>query len=194
MTTRIRQRMSLAEAEELARKTVAILEPFCSRIVVAGSIRRRRPEVGDIDIVAIPRGPQQRLLLAERVGRGCTIQQSGPKILRARMPNGVQLDVYFADPEERTLYERIASNWGTLLLCRTGSERHNIEYATLAQERGMHWAPAIGLLDSRRQVVASETEEAMYRALDLEYQEPEEREGLRVGETGGTTTDDTDGH
>ena len=44
-----------AEAQAIAQEVVEQLRPHCERIVVAGSIRRKKSEVGDIEIVAIPK-------------------------------------------------------------------------------------------------------------------------------------------
>ncbi len=46
--------MKLAEAKVKAEAIVAKLQPLCSNVAVAGSIRRRKTEVGDIDLVAVP--------------------------------------------------------------------------------------------------------------------------------------------
>ena len=55
MTVSEKTRIPLAEAEGLAAEVVALLAPYCERIEVAGSIRRRRPDVGDIEIVCVPK-------------------------------------------------------------------------------------------------------------------------------------------
>jgi len=47
-------RIPLAEADEVAAEIVGLLGPSCERIEIAGSIRRRRSGVGDVEIVAIP--------------------------------------------------------------------------------------------------------------------------------------------
>ena len=52
--TEAKVRIPLAQAEEYAAEIVGLLAPACSRIEIAGSIRRRRPDVGDIEIVCIP--------------------------------------------------------------------------------------------------------------------------------------------
>lgn len=54
MTTE-KTRSPLAQAEKLAQEVVALLAPACERIEIGGSIRRRRPDVGDIEIIAIPK-------------------------------------------------------------------------------------------------------------------------------------------
>lgn len=53
--TAVKQRIPLAEAEGLAQEVVTLLAPYCARCEVAGSIRRRRPDVGDLEILAIPK-------------------------------------------------------------------------------------------------------------------------------------------
>lgn len=52
-------RIPLATARQVADKLVAQLAPFCERIEVAGSIRRQKPDVGDIELVAIPKVEQR---------------------------------------------------------------------------------------------------------------------------------------
>jgi DNA polymerase/3'-5' exonuclease PolX len=47
--------MQLKEAQQIAQKYVELLRPYCKRIEIAGSIRRQRPEVKDIEIVCIPK-------------------------------------------------------------------------------------------------------------------------------------------
>ena len=56
-------RFPLADAEALANEVLALLEPACERIVVAGSIRRRKETIGDIEIVAIPNTREQLAVL-----------------------------------------------------------------------------------------------------------------------------------
>jgi DNA polymerase/3'-5' exonuclease PolX len=47
--------MDGAQALAIAERTRAALAPYCDRIEIAGSIRRRNPSVKDIELVAIPR-------------------------------------------------------------------------------------------------------------------------------------------
>jgi len=46
--------MKLEEAEKYAKQITGVISSLCEKVLVVGSIRRRRPEVNDIDIVAIP--------------------------------------------------------------------------------------------------------------------------------------------
>ena len=154
--------MNLEQAQKVAGDLVAELAPFCERVEPAGSIRRRKSWVNDIDLVIIPRN--QGLLAQKLHDLGCRF--GGPKLQRFPY-KGIQVDVYVATPE----------TWATLLLIRTGSTRHNVELATKAKTRGWHLkANGEGLHDHQGQRVAGDTEESIFKALGLPYKEPWERE------------------
>lgn len=160
--------MLLADAEKIAKDIVAKLSPYCSQIQVAGSIRRKKPFVRDIDLVAIPNNQGQFIYALQQLG---TIRMGGQKLIRCEIPE-IVLDVYVATPE----------TWATLLLIRTGSTAHNIMLCSRAQQRGMKLhADGSGLFtftdcEGRESRIAGDTEESIFKALELPYQRPEERE------------------
>lgn len=190
----------LATALAYAHHIVKWLGPFCERIEVAGSIRRRRPTVGDVDIVCIPRCAEREvkvdmfttikartnLCLQELVryvresgGRASWLGREGKpgpepkadaKYALLQLPK-VQLDVWFADE----------GTWATRLLCRTGSVQHNIWLCDRAKLFFGHWQPYEGLR-IRGQDVQAESEEDIYRALKLPWIPPERREAQFLGE------------
>ena len=47
--------MELEKAKAIAEELKSLLEPACEKMVIAGSIRRQKPEVGDIELLCIPR-------------------------------------------------------------------------------------------------------------------------------------------
>ncbi len=47
--------MKLSQAQNLAERIIETMQPFCQRVAIGGSIRREKPEVKDIEIVAIPK-------------------------------------------------------------------------------------------------------------------------------------------
>jgi len=154
--------MELERARRIAEAVVKQLSPYCSRIEVAGSVRRKKPQVKDIDFVLIPSDLWN--LHREIKGMG-QVRMSGLKIMRV-MADSVQVDIYFAAPE----------TWATLLLIRTGSAENNIRLAILAKKRGWHLAASgDGLFDEGGQRIAGDSEESIYGALGLPYQRPEER-------------------
>lgn len=161
------------KAWPLADRIVAALAPYCQRIEVAGSLRRARPQVGDIDIVALPH-PGQEEGLRSRAKARCRVVSEGDQSLVLTLANGWQLDLWIAQPDRSDLLETVPSNWGTLLLCRTGSKEHNIWLARRAHQLGLHWQPHQGVLRDGR-VIASRTEEEVYAALAMRWVPP----GLR---------------
>ncbi|MBA7573030.1 hypothetical protein ES708_14819 [subsurface metagenome] len=154
--------MELEKAKVIADTVVKVLEPYCDRVVVAGSIRRQKPTVRDIDLVVIARDRQNLDSALMRMGN---YKMSGMKIARIEM-DSIPLDIYFATPE----------TFATLLLIRTGSVESNIRLATRAKKRGWRLAASGGgLLNERGEKVAGDSEESIYEALGLPYQRPEER-------------------
>jgi DNA polymerase (family 10) len=155
--------MELERAQKIAGEVVKRLAPYCKKIEIAGSIRRKKPLVNDIDFVLIPSDLWN--LTHEIMGLG-PVRMSGMKIQRVNY-NGTQIDIYFATPE----------TWATLLLIRTGSAENNIRLCSIAKRKGWHLAASgEGLFDENGQRIAGESEESIYRALGLPYQTPWERE------------------
>jgi len=125
--------MLLADALKIAIEAREILRPHCERVEIAGSIRRNKPEVGDIEIVAIPLPYETGLFesgIATVVNQWTKVKGEleyigRPKIKKCKytqriLPSGMVLDLFFAEPE----------NWGYIYAIRTGS----VEYSkTLAQ-------------------------------------------------------------
>lgn len=117
-----------AQALPLAQEVVGKLRPYCHRIEIAGSLRRQRPEVGDLEIVAIPKyqvgllGPDYKQPSALDLffeGHevpliiGGKMYKKGQRERQKRFRyRGYQVDLFLAVPE----------NWGLIYWLRTGSE------------------------------------------------------------------------
>ena len=106
--------MELVQAQAIADEFVKVLSPACSRIMICGSIRRKKILVHDIDIVGIPSNQGQLLGALQSLGK---IKSGAGKMIRVGMgfTRGIDLDFYVATPE----------TWATLILIRTGSKEHN---------------------------------------------------------------------
>jgi len=158
--------MELERARKIADEVVKRLSPYCSRIEVVGSIRRKKPTCKDIDLVLIPSDPWN--LHQEILGlcRPFSPKASGQKMMQVMM-GSTQLDIYFADE----------NTWATLLLIRTGSAENNIRLASMAKKKGWRLAASgEGLFDATGVRIAGDTEYSIYKALGLTWQLPEERE------------------
>jgi DNA polymerase/3'-5' exonuclease PolX len=154
--------MDLESAKRKAKGVVNRLEPYCSKIEVAGSIRRRRPQCRDIDIVLIPKDMWGLNAELKKMGDK---KVSGTKIIRLEF-FGTQVDIYFANEE----------TWSTLLLIRTGSKEHNIFLAKRAKDLGYHLkADGSGLLDEDGTRIAGEDEHSIFYKLGVSWKEPWER-------------------
>lgn len=171
--------MKLARAIVIALKIQEQLAPLCERIEIAGSIRRGRPEVGDVDLVILPK-PEQLPAIKTRCAQKCETVRDGEQNCIYRLPlsdhTEIQLDIFFARPAVRDLLNTAPGNFGTLLLCRTGSKEHNIFLVEHAKRMNLRWNPYRGVIDSAGNVLASETEEDIFKALDLSWIKPENRE------------------
>ena len=155
-------KMKLEHAETLADAFLERINPYCSKAVKAGSVRRRKPLVNDVDIVAIVTDPWG---LAAELKKFTTLAQ-GTKLARVQY-RGTQFDLYFATEE----------TFEMLLLIRTGSMENNIRLASLAKRKG--WCLAAsgdGLFDEDENRIAGDTERSVYDALGLKWQEPWERD------------------
>ncbi len=179
--------MKLEEASFLADGVRCALKPFCDRVEVAGSIRRKKAEVGDIDIVAMPKplalpapllfgsvvhtesSVWKDLIPAALKKHGLRLEASGQELLRATfLCDRFQVDIYRARPE----------TWGVILLVRTGSKDHNVKLCTLARSKGLKLSASEGVvtLGGFGQVIASRSEEEIFSALGISYVEPNCRE------------------
>ena len=151
------------------------LTPLCERVELAGSLRRGKELVGDIDLVLLPR-PCHAEACRMRIKQATTVEKDGQQNLIVRLSNGVQVDVFFArQPETDLLGNETPGNFGSLLLCRTGSKEHNIFVAERAKRRGWHWDPYQGLFNEAQKLVATGEREIL-EALDLGWIEPSRRE------------------
>jgi len=162
----------LREARALAAHIMRALKPLSVRIRVAGSIRRRCPVVHDIDIVCLPR---DRAAISARCEARSERIFDGPQNYRFRTPSGIEVDIFFARAAEKHLFGVQPSNWGSLLLCRTGSKEHNMRFALAAKAQGLHWNPYEGISSPDGKLIAAEDERELYSTLSIPWKPPEAR-------------------
>jgi DNA polymerase (family 10) len=167
--------MILHEAWTIADRIKAELLPFCDKLEVAGSLRRAREHVNDIDLVLQPKAGMDESLRA-RVAQRTQPVTSGPANLIVRLRSGFQLDIFFAHGGTRDLLDAQPSNWGSVLLCRTGSKEHNIFLAQRAQGLGLKWETMRGIVNAEGKILAGATEESIFEALNMDWVQPVLRE------------------
>ena len=157
------KRFKLATAEAEAEALTAYLRDG-DRVVVAGSYRRRRDTVGDLDVLVTAKhgaAVGDKLVAYENVAE---VLAHGPTRATVILRSGLQVDVR-AVPEQ---------SYGAALMYFTGSKAHNIALRNIANQH--KWKlNEYGLFAGKRRI-AGETEEEIYKKLGLAYVPPEMRE------------------
>jgi DNA polymerase/3'-5' exonuclease PolX len=167
--------MKHAEAFALAEEALTALKPHCERILIAGSIRRLKPEVKDIEICAIPRMVPAGLFNDElEVDPDfCATVNQWPKVkgeptgryTQRRLPGGIALDLFIANPD----------NWGWQLALRTGSSAFN-QHVLLRALTQQGYTTSDGHIQREGQVVPIPEETDLWRIIKLPWVEPWARE------------------
>lgn len=146
-------RYPLALAQEVAASLLSVIQPACLRALVVGSIRRQRPDVGDIEILYIPTmetRPADLLYTQEANLADEAIQRlldTGVLEKRANVKGSAmwghqnKFAVHVATGIPVDLFQAQKHNWYNLLVCRTGPAASNARIATLAIGLGWKWAP-----------------------------------------------------
>ncbi|MET9962285.1 DNA polymerase/3'-5' exonuclease PolX [Streptomyces sp. NPDC006326] len=161
-------RILLGAAMDIAEQIVADMSriPGCVRCTYAGSLRRMRETIGDIDVlVAADRSAPFMTALAELPYTGEVIAH-GAKKTSIRTTTGLQVDLRVLPP----------ASWGAGLQYFTGSKGHNIRTRALAVRQGFKLSE-YGVFDAESgKNLASETEEEIYARLGLPWIPPPLRE------------------
>jgi DNA polymerase (family 10) len=173
---RIAGRFLLDAAETQAEKIIEHLRGFpgVEKITPAGSLRRGRETVGDLDILVTGKAccnDAQREKLIDHVIKLpglMDIIARGENKVSFRVRGGMQVDVRFLAPE----------SFGAALQYFTGSKAHNVALRQRALKMGYTLSEySLARLDNE-QVVAGKSEEEIYANLKLDYIPPELRENL----------------
>ena len=171
---RIAGRFLLDAAENQARKIVEHLQdyPGVEKVTPAGSLRRGRETVGDLDILVIGRAccdDSEREKLIEHVIKLPGLMEiiaRGENKVSFRLRGGMQVDIRLLPPD----------SFGAAMQYFTGSKAHNVALRQRALKMGYTLSEySLARLDDET-VVAGKTEEEIYAALNLDFIPPALRE------------------
>lgn len=181
-----------AKALAVAEQLQTILSAVCEKIVIAGSIRRNKPLVGDIEILFIPKlawkpdptdlfGKVVQVNLADAVVQSLLadgiieqrLKDDGTRTwgalikLAIHKDSGIPVDFFTASPE----------NWWSLLVCRTGSAENNKNICNAAIARGLQWSPYEGFRDCKNMelIFVPHSERAVFERVGLPHRKPHDR-------------------
>ncbi|MBI5024027.1 MAG: DNA polymerase/3'-5' exonuclease PolX [Candidatus Omnitrophica bacterium] len=164
------ERMHLGTATEAAEEFVAALEklPQVKDIVAAGSLRRGRETVRDIDILVDSTEPSKVMDVFVHLPQVKSINAHGETRSSVLTQNNVQVDIRVVEPK----------SFGAALLYFTGSKDFNIKLRQIAIKKEMKVSEygIFSLKGGREKMLAGKTEEDCFKALGLPYIPPEMRE------------------
>ncbi|RME33862.1 MAG: hypothetical protein D6793_09240, partial [Thermoflexia bacterium] len=160
-------RIPLGKAWDLAR---ALLEPLWElpgvvQAAPAGSLRRMRETVGDLDLLVAAEDPEPIMARFRSLPQVAEVLLSGSTKTSIRTHEGYQADLRVLPP----------ARWGTALQYFTGSQAHNIRLRGLAQDRGLSLSEYAIKREDGTEILCA-TEEEVYAVLGLPLIPPELRE------------------
>ncbi|MER5784166.1 DNA polymerase/3'-5' exonuclease PolX [Streptomyces mobaraensis] len=161
-------RILLSAALEAAERIVAELSrvPGCADCAYAGSLRRMRETIGDIDVLVAADDPEPFMEAFRALPDTAEVIASGRKKTSVRTSTGLQVDLRVLPPDA----------WGAGLLYFTGSKAHNIRIREIAVRKELKLSE-YGLFRVKTgRKVASRTEEEVYARLGLPWIPPALRE------------------
>ena len=164
-----RSRYLLGEVYPLIKQIETRLLKFngVKNAVVAGSFRRMKETVGDIDFVVACNDVEKVMDYFVSMPEIDEVLGKGSTKTFVRLNNGMDVDLLVV-PEE---------SFGSALQYFTGSKEHGVAMRKIALAKGLHlneW----GIFDNSQHRIAGSTEEEVYQTLDLEWIPPEMRENL----------------
>lgn len=162
------KKYSYAEALEIAEAVLAEMRPHCVRAEIAGSIRRKKALVKDIEIVAISRPYSSGGGLASVVNKWEKVkggmEYGKTKYTQRILPSGIKLDLFLCDE----------SNWGSIFAIRTGSADYSHEVLAKGWVRnGFRSKGGYLHRDSVEYKVPEERD--LFKLAGVPYVEPEKR-------------------
>jgi DNA polymerase (family 10) len=155
-------RVTLNVALPVATELVDALTPLTERCSYAGSLRRWRETIGDIDILA---ATTESAPVVERfIEHATEVVVSGPTKTTIRTASGLSADLRVIKPDV----------WGAAEQYFTGSQAHNVAVRALAVRNGLKLSE-YGLFRGE-ELIVSRTEEEVYAALGMQWVPPPMRE------------------
>jgi DNA polymerase (family 10) len=161
-------RVLLNVATNAATAMVAAVSaiPGCLRCTWAGSLRRMRETIGDIDILAAATDSAPLMAAFAGLPEAAEVIAAGPAKTSIRTAAGLQVDLRVVQPD----------CWGAALQYFTGSKEHNVAVREIAVRKKLRLSE-YGLFDTESgELIVSRTEEEVYRRLGMDWIPPTLRE------------------
>lgn len=144
---------------KFADKIFKQLKPYSKRIKIVGSIRRKKKNPVDIDILIIPKDKEKIKQILIKNGK---VIENGERQFAVKI-KGIKIEIYFVSAE----------SWGSALIAYTGSSGYSIGLRIQAKKRGLK-LNQYGLFRGSKRI-AGKTEKQVYESLGKSYKLPENR-------------------
>jgi len=134
------------------------------KISLAGSVRRRKETIGDVDILVVSENPKKVMDFFVKLNGVEKVWGKGGTKASIRMKDGFDIDLRVVPKK----------SYGSALQYFTGNKDHNVATRRIAIDKGLKLSE-YGIFKGKKQIAGS-TEEEIYKAIGLPYIEPELRE------------------
>lgn len=161
------ERMDLGTAFLTAQKFVNVLEkhPAVKKIGLAGSLRRMKETVRDIDILVAASQPKEAMDAFVKINEVKSVLGEGETKSSVVTKEGIQVDLRVVD----------SKSFGAALLYFTGSKAHNIKLRQIAAKKGLK-LNEYGVYQKEKNIAGDFSEGRIYKLFGMPYIEPELRE------------------
>lgn len=161
-------RQQIALAADIAKEITEelSLSPHIERVAIAGSLRRKKDTVGDIDLIAVSDEPEKTLRSFVNMSKVEEILESGTSKGAVMYPGNLRVDLRVVEK----------NYFGSMLQHFTGSKEHNIQLRKIALSKGYSLNEYGITNESSGKLTSCSKEKDLYEFLGLEYLPPELRE------------------
>ena len=170
----MKTKLPLSDALFVAERLVDRLSIYCQRIEIAGSVRRKKSGVGDIELVAIPRfetdlfGASSDIHLLDVFDWECVgrIVKGGHKYKQIELEEGVNLDLFIVTPP---------AQWGVQFMIRTGSAEFSHRLVTPRKHGGLmpsNYRVKDGAIWSNSHIIATPEEQDVFDLIGIPFIDP----------------------
>lgn len=162
-----RGRMLLGDALPVGESMIDKLlkSGLVERAMIAGSARRMRETVGDLDILALSERSAEVMDFFTKISEVSSVLSKGPTKSSVVLKIGINCDLRVISPD----------SFGAALQYFTGSKDHNVQVRTISVNKG-YKLNEYGLFDSKGKIIPTKDEEGIYEKLGMQYIPPEMRE------------------
>lgn len=176
-------------AMEVAQEIEILLERGCQKTRIAGSLRRQKPRVNDVEILVIPRAvnitapgelfpesvPGDRWIIDTLIEAGILGKRKKTNGTVSYGPR-TKLLIHCASKIPVDIFTCNETSWVNCLFSRTGGKDTNIAVASAAKARGMAWEPfSAGFRTRSGEILNVKTEQEIFAVVGLPYLHPTKR-------------------